>query len=130
MQGVASSIPDRLCRLIFSTSEAEAKHWYFMLESHIVVSEGVFEAALPALHVMVAALQKCHLSLYAKGYVFELIYQIVNGCADIDSVRRGRAAVADECRAFVRHNLQTLVAVNEETNDELLRLIVDRVNNW
>ena len=127
LSGDARSIPERLCGLISSSSEVDVKHWYWLLENHIVVSGGVFESALPSINVLMTALETCSMSRLAKGYTYELIYQIVNGCSDIEAIRRGNGSIASECKEYVKLHINTLIMNSSHDTDELLQLIKARV---
>ena len=123
--GNASSIPERLCGLIFATQSDDVQRWYWLLENFIVVQGYVYDSALPSLHVLIVALNLNHISARAKLFIYELIYQIVNGYADNDPLH-GNISIVDTCREFVGQHLKTLSERATPETDELLQSIKAR----
>ncbi|ACU37050.1 hypothetical protein [Actinosynnema mirum] len=101
------STPVSLAGLLSALSEEEAERYYWQLENRIVVSGYLFEAAPPAVPVLLAGLAGS-LSEPAKGWVLELLYQLVAGQTDPKAVERGSGDLGAECRALAREGLWLL----------------------
>ena len=121
--GDACDIPNRLCKLVYSTTEDEARKWYDLLEDYIVVQGGVYDAALPSLNVLIVALMHYKPTVIATTYIFDLVFQVVDGTADLDTIRNGRGAVVDECIQVVKDNLSLLQSRSCAESELTLNLI-------
>ncbi|GAA2687808.1 MULTISPECIES: hypothetical protein [Actinosynnema] len=99
--------PVSLAGLLSALSEEEAEKCYWQLENRIVVSGYLFEAAPAAVPVLLAGLAG-PLSEPAKGWVLELLFQLVAGQTDPEAVERGSGDLGAECRALAREGLWLL----------------------
>lgn len=120
--GDARNIPERLSGLISATQSDNVERWYWLLENFVVVQGYVYDSALPSVHVIIEALKHCNVSTCAKLFLYELIYQIVNGYAGNDPLH-GNLSVADKCRELVGQHLNTLSERSTQETDELLQSI-------
>jgi hypothetical protein len=94
-------VPECLEGLIRSTSEDDAAGYFWCLENVVFVQGELFEAALPVVPVVLAALGD-EVSRPARLWLLEALFQIVNG-------RSPRApTLIERCRDAAREGLWTL----------------------
>lgn len=130
MSGRPGDVAAALTGLIEATSADDAELHYWELEGFIVVQGQLFEAAPPAVSVLVAALSGT-VDERARDFVVELLFQLVAGEAHEEVVARGHADLGDQCRARAREGLWTLYrnyfgACKLQVGDILERIETDR----
>lgn len=100
-------VPEYLEGLIESSTEDDAEGYYWGLENEVVVQGQLFDAAVPVVSVILAALGD-ELSRPARLWLLELLFQIVNGESHADEVEHGVADLGERCRTVAREGLWTL----------------------
>jgi hypothetical protein len=94
-------VPECLEGLIRSTSEDEAAGFYWGLENVVYVQGELFDAALPVVPVVLAALGD-ETSRPARLWLLEVLFQIVNGRSPESPT------LVERCRDAAREGLWTL----------------------
>jgi hypothetical protein len=129
--GNAGHVPEAIRALLNSTTADELDEPYWQLENHIVVQGRLYEAALPAVSVLIAALT-CH---DRPGWVriglLDLLFQLVNGTSHESEIAQGRPDLATTCKQAARQGLWVLYrelfeGEQEAAKDVLLEIEEDR----
>ena len=130
--GTTDNTGKALRNLLSAPTADAARQAYWQLENHIVAQGTVFEAAVPATMVLMAALAG-ELPIHVRIAVLDLLYQILSGTADATEVAAGNGSTVDRCRNHAREGLWGLVheSINgpEETREaarDVLRTIAAR----
>jgi hypothetical protein len=87
------------------------------LEGHIEVEGNLFEAAVPAVSVILAALSG-ELSPSVRSYSLSLLALIVSGESHHTEVSHGRTHLGDECRYKVREGIWVILQGGAGKNRE------------
>lgn len=103
--GPATNIPVALRRLLAASSAEECHAPYWGMENHAVIQGAVFEAALPLVPAILAALTCPKRPSYVRISLMELLFQIVHGETHPEEVARGLGDVAEQCRVEAQKGL-------------------------
>ncbi|MEV0964717.1 MULTISPECIES: hypothetical protein [unclassified Streptomyces] len=119
-------VPGALLRLFAAGTEDEAMAAYWELENVVVVQGQLYSAALPTVHVLLAALLD-ELSADARDLVLELLFQIVSGEADEEERGMGNSALGDLCRDAAREGLWLVYRELGTRRRETAESILERI---
>jgi hypothetical protein len=104
---MSALVPDSLRDLLCSQTSEDAHRYYWDLENVIVVQGQLYEAAVPAVSVLMAGLLD-GVAPEADAYVLELVYQLVAGESAEYEVSHGNPYLGEACRAAAREGLWLL----------------------
>jgi hypothetical protein len=102
--GSAEAVPDAIRGLLSAGAPEEFDRFYWRLENRVVAQRGLYEAALPVVSVLLAALADGVPSL-VKVFVLSLLLEIVAGAPVPEEVAAGNAGLGDACRDAAREGL-------------------------
>lgn len=91
-------IPDAVRDLVLAQSDGEADDAYWRLDNHVVVQGQLFEAAVPLVPVLLAALAG-PLSTASRVRVADLLVEISCGGADESELALGNVDLGRACRS-------------------------------
>lgn len=77
--GPATGVPQELRGLLAATNGEERHKHYWKLDNNVVVQGNLYEAAVPVVSVLCAALADGNTSPYAHSGIVELLFQLVCG---------------------------------------------------
>ncbi|HVW00360.1 MAG TPA: hypothetical protein VHB77_08470 [Planctomycetaceae bacterium] len=127
--GPATNVPVALRQLLASTTENDVQAAYWRLENHAFVSGGLFEAALPLVSALLAALVDFDRPHIVRGWLLELLFQIVNGYSHADERARGRVDLDEQCREAARGGLWLMYRLFQDGFEcELTSEIIRRID--
>ncbi len=129
--GNAGHVPDAIRALLRSSSAEEADGPYWKLENHIVRQGKLFEAALPAVPVLVAALVWAERPSWVRAALLDLLFQLVNGTAHETERVLSDIDLAGSCRAAAREGLwvfyrELIDGEQDAAKDLLVEIETDR----
>ncbi|MFD7462122.1 hypothetical protein ACFV8X_34015 [Streptomyces sp. NPDC059868] len=120
----AEHVPDLFRRVLEAETYAEMAD--ADLDGHLIDRGGLFEAAVPAVGVILAALTE-PLSDHARAYLVTLLWHLVAGDPHPSEEAYGRAHLDGECRMRAREGLALIlreaVSGERETAIDILELI-------
>jgi hypothetical protein len=102
--GSAEAVPDALRGLLAARAPAEIDRFYWRLENRVVAQGGLYQAALPVVSVLLAALVE-GIPSTVKGSVLDLLFEIVAGSPTQEEVEAGNAGLGEACRDAAREGL-------------------------
>lgn len=103
--GRAAQIGISLRELIVAKDEKAAELAYWKLENRIVAQGTVYDVAVPAIRVLVAAFLN-DLAMPVRISILELLYQILSGATSELETKRD---LVDECRILAAEGLWLIV---------------------
>jgi hypothetical protein len=106
--GNAGHVPGAIRALLNSRSPEELDEPYWKLENHIVVQGRLYQAALPAVSVLIAALACPERPDWVRIGLLDLLFQLVNGTSDESEVANGLGDLAITCKQAARQGLWVL----------------------
>ena len=129
--GNAGHVPDAIRALLSSASAEEADGPYWKLENHIVRQGQLYEAALPTVPVLIAALIPPDRPSWVRAGLLDLLFQLVNGTAHESERVLSDVDLAANCRAAAREGLWVLYrelidGEQDAAKDVLLEIETDR----
>jgi hypothetical protein len=98
----AAHVPETFRRLLEADSPEDAIG--FRLDGHLEVQSMLFEAAVPAVPVILAALTE-ELSLFARNHLLVTLLHMVSGESHVSEVRLGKGDLAGQCYTKAREGL-------------------------
>ncbi|MGW4804854.1 hypothetical protein [Kitasatospora sp. NPDC004272] len=98
-----------------------------LLAGHLEVEGNLFEASVPAVGVILAALGG-ELSAYARSQLLETLYALTHGESHHSEVPRGRSRLGDECRLRAREGIWLVAAAGFGADRELAADILAAVD--
>jgi hypothetical protein len=103
VEGTADGVPAAVAALVAATTREEAKHLYSesSLDNVVVVQGNLFQAAVPLVSVLCAALAD-ELPVAAHQQVLRLIAEIVRGDTHYSEVEAGRPDLAEQAQERAR----------------------------
>jgi hypothetical protein len=117
-------VPEIFERILAAESASEAVG--YSLDGHLEVETNLFEAAVPAVSVILAALAG-PISEFSRGQLIAVLWYIVSGDSHHSEVAFGRSRLGDECRLKAREGIWVILhlAVNwhDETAFDILSLV-------
>lgn len=120
----ASHVPEIFERLLNAESARDAVGC--SLDGHLEVETNLFEAAVPAVGVILAALGGPVLD-FPRGQLIAVLWYIASGDSHSSEIALGRSRLGDECRLKAREGIWTILhhAVNrkDQTAFDILSLI-------
>lgn len=102
--GRADAVPDAVRRLVESESDRDADAAFWQLVNNVVVQGQLFEAALPLVPILLAALAG-PLAPPARVRVVDLLAEIASGRPDESERVAGNAGLGRACRAEAAEGL-------------------------
>jgi hypothetical protein len=99
-----ADVPAAVERLLAASSDDEAEAAYWLLDNRVVVQGQLFQAALPLVDVLLAALAG-PLPPIARVYVADLLVEIAKGVPDESELARGNGTLEDDVRRAARAGL-------------------------
>ncbi|MBB5889178.1 hypothetical protein ACFFS4_30475 [Kutzneria kofuensis] len=128
VHGTADGVPAAVAALVAATTEAEAEHIYSetSLDNVVVVQGNLFEAAVPLVSVLCAALAD-EMPVAAHSEVLRLIAEIVRGDTHCSEIEAGRPDLPEQAQELARAGLWLFYrellhgsAANAEYAEEIL----------
>ncbi|MEV4143534.1 hypothetical protein AB0J40_07685 [Amycolatopsis sp. NPDC049691] len=104
VHGTAAEVPAEVAALVAATTEAEAERHYDYLGNNVVVQGNLYEAAVPLVSVLCAALIE-ESPAAARTETLRLVTEIVLGDTHYSEVRAGRPDLAERAREHARAGL-------------------------
>lgn len=103
VEGTAADVPAAVAALVTATTQAEAEHHYSesSLDNVVVVQGNLFQAAVPLVSVLCAALAE-QLPAAARAETLRLVAEIVRGDAHHLEVEAGRADLPERAQELAR----------------------------
>jgi hypothetical protein len=131
VEGTAAGVPAAVAALVAATTEAEAEHAYSetSLDNVVVVQGNLFQAAVPLVSVLCAALAD-ELPAAAHSEVLRLIAEIVRGDTHHTEVEAGRPDLPERAQERARAGLWLFyreLLHGSEVNAEYAEEILDYV---
>jgi len=102
--GTAAEVPAEVAALVAATTEAEAERHYDYLGNNVVVQGNLYEAAVPLVSVLCAALTE-ESPAAARTETLRLVTEIVLGDTHYSEVHAGRPDLAERARERARAGL-------------------------
>jgi hypothetical protein len=93
----SADIPTAVGELLAATSEADAEDAYWMLDNRVVVQGQLFEAALPLVPVLLAALTDS-LPAFVRVRLADVLVEIMKGTPDETELARGNSDLAERIK--------------------------------
>jgi len=122
--GTASHVPEIFEKILAADSASDAVG--YSLDGHLEIETNLFEAAVPAVGVILAALAG-PISDFSRGQLMAVLWYLVSGDSHHSEVALGRSRLGDECRLKAREGIWVVLhyAVNrrDETALDVLGLI-------
>jgi hypothetical protein len=106
--GNAGHVPGAIRALLDSGTPDDVDIPYWKLENHIVVQGQLYQAALPAVSVLIAALTWTERPSWVRVGVLDLLFQLVNGTAHESEVTANGIDLAESCKQAARQGLWVL----------------------
>ena len=106
--GGASHVPAAIRALLSSASPDDLDEPYWLLENHVVSQGRLYQAALPVVSVLIAALTCADRPIWVRTGLLDLLFQLVNGTADESEVGIGEQDLALACKQAARQGLWVL----------------------
>lgn len=131
--GKATDVPSAIRALLRAQSVKEADAAYWRLENVVVVQGNLYEAALPCVTVLLAALRRADRPAFVTCSLLELLFQIVNGEVHMDERTLGNLDLDKRCRRVAREGQQSLMFVHGmrtpfgEGRPEAVKDIIDAI---
>ena len=120
----AGHMPETFKQIAVAESPSDMRG--YSLGGHLELETNLFEAAVPAVDVLLAALAG-PLSDFARDQFIATLWYIVSGDSHRSEIERGRSRLGDECRLRARSGVWVILhyAVNrrDETALEILESI-------
>jgi hypothetical protein len=131
VEGTAAGVPSAVAALVAATTEAEAEHIYSetSLDNVVVVQGNLFEAAVPLVSVLCAALTE-DLPASARTETLRLIAEIVRGDTHRTEIEAGRPDLEVRAQELARAGLWLFyreLLHGSEANAEYTEEILDYV---
>lgn len=105
--GTAEQVPHALMDLLSASTPELATNAYWRLENHVVVQGQLYQAAEPAVSVLMAALLDDG-PRHVRIGVLELLFQILAGEAHESEIALGNRQVGEACRSRASEGLWVL----------------------
>jgi hypothetical protein len=106
--GGAAHVPAAIRALLNAVSSDELDEPYWKLENHVVSQGRLFQAALPVVSVLIAALTCTDRPAWVRTGILDLLFQLVNGTADDSEIANGERDLAAACQQAAREGLWVL----------------------
>ncbi|QGJ70306.1 Hypothetical protein PBC10988_20010 [Planctomycetales bacterium 10988] len=123
----ATHVPFALRKLIQAKTVKEVDEAYWRIENSVVVQGGLYQAALPTIKVLLAALIGSDPPFFVKVAALELIFQMVNGGVSAEEMEAGSHSLLEDCQQAVREEVWLFntkkLAENAEATEEILDII-------
>ena len=107
--GDAAVVPGAVRALVSAETSDAADAAYWHLDNNVVVQGQLFEAALPLVPVVLAALAG-HLSAPARLRAMDLAVEIASGRPDVSETELGNTSLGRDCRAAFAEGLWLIYA--------------------
>lgn len=125
--GTAEQVPHALMELLHAPTPELATQAYWRLENHVVVQGQLYQAAEPAVSVLMAALLAEESPRHVRLGVLELLFQILSGSAHDSEIAQGNRRLDEVCRDRAREGLWILyrewVCGERDAAGEVIKLI-------
>jgi hypothetical protein len=127
VSGRADHVPRALRDLIGATTPEAAKTAYWKLENHVVVQGSLFEAALYVVPVLCAALVNPDRPTFVRGFILELLYQILNGYPARTEQSLGMNDMSERCKTSAREGLWLFYREFQRDTREMARYVIELI---
>lgn len=114
----SGQVPDAVRALVSAKSETEATTAYWRLDNEVVVQGQLFEASLPMVPVLLAALAG-PLAPPARVRVADLLLEITCGAPDESERALGNTELGRDCRRAARPGLWLIYSLLNDPDDGL-----------
>lgn len=126
--GAATGVPQALRGLIAATSWDERQKYYWQLDNHVVVQGNLYEAAVPVVSVLCAALADGGLSADAHSGVVELLSQLVGGEPHGSEIVQGHGDIDDRVREAAMPAIWLLYRELATGHSDLANMILEELD--
>jgi hypothetical protein len=113
-----ADIPGAVDKLMAARSEADAEAAYWMLDNRVVVQGQLFEAALPLVPVLLAALTD-PLPAFVRVHLADLLIEITRGTPDETELARGNSDLAERIKRAARAGLWLIYSLCFDPNPQV-----------